>query len=436
MIKLHFCCSALNRSKRQWRPWFVILSAALFFFYEFIQMNLLSGISDAVMADLHITATQFGWLSSAYFLSTVLFLLVAGILLDRFSVRRIILIALLICILGIALFAGAHSLSTAIMSRFLSGIGSAFCFLSVIRLASRWFPAKKMAFVTGCIVTMAMAGALVAQTPLTLLLQHFTWRNALLVDAAFGAAIFMVIALNVKDYPVDRTLLNQEEQRELQKLGYLPSLRLAFLRGQNWLAGSYVCLMNLIVILLGGTWGKLYLVNGHGLSALHASYVTSLLFIGAIAGGPIAGWVSDRMRLRCLPMMIGAIICLGLVLLLMTLPLTFSALLCLFLAIGIATSTQIIGYPYVAENSPRLITAMSVSVVNISTQAGLFFAEPLFGYLMDLNHTGSVYTANNFHWPMLLFPVSFLLAFGAVLKLKETHCQAQPIDPETINPNL
>lgn len=414
-------------AQRAWRPWFVVLSAALFFFYEFIQMNLLSGISDAVMADLNITATQFGWLSSAYFLSTVLFLFVAGILLDRFSARWIILSSLVVCIAGIVLFSGAQGLATAMAARFLSGIGSAFCFLSVIRLASRWFPARKMALVTGCIVTMAMMGALVAQTPLTLLLQHVTWRSALWVDAGFGVIIFILIFLFVKDFPVGHFQINQQEQAALHQLGYLRSMRLAFLRGQNWLAGAYGSLMNLIVILLGGTWGKLYLTHAHHLSALNASYITSLLFIGAIVGGPLAGWISDRLRLRRPPMLIGAVICLILVTALMTLPLTLYSLLLLFLAIGIATSTQVISYPYVAENSPRFITAMSVSVVNISSQAGLFFAEPLFGYLMDLHHIGGVYTAADFRWPMLLFPVSFILAAIIVFKLRETHAQAQKI---------
>jgi MFS family permease len=133
-------------------------------------------------------------------------------------------------------------------------------------------------------------------------------------------------------------------------------------------------------------------------------------------------------------MMAGAFICLILVSILMLYPLGFTGLLLLFLAMGITTSTQVIGYPYAAENSPRLITAMSVSVVNITTQAGLFFAEPLFGYLMDLHHSGgAAYTAADFHWAMLLFPVSFALAIGAVLKLRETHCQ---IRKEELNPQI
>ena len=407
--------------KQIWWPWFVVLSAGLFFFYEFIQMNLLNGISDAVIADLHLSSTEFGWLSSTYFLSTVLFLFVAGMLLDRFSPRRIILTSLVICITGIVLFARAQCIETAMIARFLSGIGSAFCFLSVIRLASRWFPPQKMALVTGCIVTMAMTGALVAQTPLTLLLEHVTWRWALLVDAGFGWFIFLLISLFVQDFPLNSTEISEQEWRQLHQLGYLRSMRLAFCRGQNWLAGGYTSLMNLIVILLGGTWGKLYLLHTHKVQALQASYITSLMFIGAIIGGPVAGWLSDHWQRRCRPMQIGAIVCLILVGILMTASLSTGELLVLFFLLGIATSTQVIGYPFVAENSPRLITAMSVSVVSLSTQLGLFLAEPLFGYLMDLHH--------DFRWAMTLFPISFVLAIVIAGRLRETYCRLEQNAP-------
>lgn len=156
-------------------PWIVCFSAALFFFYEFIQMNMFNAISADLMRDFSLHATELGKLSAYYFYANLLFLPVAGALLDRFSTRLIILSALFLCIIGVAGFATTHSFILACLFRFMSGIGSAFCFLSSIRLASRWFPAKQMALVTGLIVTMAMMGGMVAQTPLTLLTQSLGW---------------------------------------------------------------------------------------------------------------------------------------------------------------------------------------------------------------------------------------------------------------------
>lgn len=141
-----------------WRAWIVCLIAALFFFYEFIQMNMLSSLNQDLMAAFDVDATRLGILSSTYFYANVIFLLPAGQLLDRYSTRTIILIALSLCVLGTYLFSLTDSLWIAAFFRFVTGIGSAFCFLSSIRLASRWFPANHMALISGLIVTMAMLG--------------------------------------------------------------------------------------------------------------------------------------------------------------------------------------------------------------------------------------------------------------------------------------
>lgn len=69
-------------------PWLVCFSASLFFFYEFIQGNMFASIADNIMHDFHVQADKMAYLSSIYYLSNVLFLFVAGMLLDRFSAKK------------------------------------------------------------------------------------------------------------------------------------------------------------------------------------------------------------------------------------------------------------------------------------------------------------------------------------------------------------
>ena len=411
--------------------WLVCLSASLFFFYEFIQMNMFDAISTQLMQAFHIKATELGQLSSFYFISNVIFLFPAGILLDRYSTRKIILFSLSICILGIFLFALAKSVFLASMFRFLMGIGSAFCFLSVMRLATRWFSSARLALVTGIIVTMAMLGGVAAQTPLTLLVKAMNWRRALLVDAAFGILIFAVIAIVVKDFPSNYCERHQLERQKVDEIGYWKSMGLAFLKLQNWLGGIYTCLMNLPLSLLGGVWGVLYLVDAHQVAKLNATYVASMLFLGTVIGGPAVGFLSDKISLRRLPMLIGAILSLVLILIIMWEPhLSFAALLFLFFSIGLTTSTQVIGYPVVAESSIPAITAMSVSIVSITTMGGQAVFQPLFGRLMDLqavyfHHLSADYGASDFQWAMLILPIGFLVAFIAAFCLRETYCRSR-----------
>ncbi|MFW0042788.1 MAG: MFS transporter [Coxiella endosymbiont of Dermacentor nuttalli] len=410
-----------------WQSWLVCLSASLFFFYEFIQMNMFDAISVPLMRAFHIQATQLGQLSSFYFISNVIFLFPAGMLLDRYSTRKIILSSLSICIFGITAFALTTSLFWACIFRFLMGIGSAFCFLSVIRLATRWFPLSRLALVTGVIVTMAMLGGIAAQTPLSLLVKILSWRKVLLIDVAFGCLIFLIITRVVRDFPHNYDKYHCLKHQKINDAEYWKSIGSAFLKLQNWLGGIYTCLMNLPLSLLGGIWGVLYLTDAHHISKIEATYITSMLFMGTVVGGPLVGFLSDKIGLRRLPMLVGAFLSLSLVLSVIEIPnLSFFSLLMLFLAVGLTTSSQVIGYTMVAENSLPAITAMSVSVVSITTMGGQAIFQPLFGRLMDLHviyfhHSIGIYLASDFHWAMLILPIGFLIALGVALFLRETH---------------
>ena len=149
--------------------WVVIVTSSLFFFYEFIQMNIFNAINPQLREAYQLNAPQLGQLFSMYFYANFLCLFFAGNLLDRYSTRKLLIFAISLCTVGTFLFSIAHAYWLAAAGRFMVGAGASFCFLSCIRLSSRWFPPKQMAFVTGVVVTMAMLGGLVAQTPFALL---------------------------------------------------------------------------------------------------------------------------------------------------------------------------------------------------------------------------------------------------------------------------
>ncbi len=421
-----------GQKQSQLSSWIIILTASLFFFYEFIQMNMLDAISQELMASFHATASQLGNMSAYYFLANVIFLFIAGTLLDRFSTRRVILWSLGVCVLGTMLFGWATSLFWVTVCRFLTGIGSAFCFLSVLRLASRWFTPCKMARVTGVIVTIAMVGGMVSQTPFEALVKHIGWRHTLFADAMFGVVILFLNAVVIRDYPSSAQQQHELEQQQLSQIGYWKSLRMAFLRRQNWLGGIYTSMMNLPINVLGGLWGMMYLTTSYHFTKLAASYITSMLFAGTIFGSPLAGWLSDKLARRKPPMIMGAIIAIALIGFVLWSPaLNFELLMLLFFAIGFFSSTQIIGYPLVAESSKRIVTAMSVSVVNLSTVGGIGLIQSLYGYCLQshatarAHHITTTYLASDFRWATLIFLVGYLIALLASVSVKETYCIQQ-----------
>lgn len=427
MISTH---NSIARSTAQ--AWVVTMVAALFFFYEFIQMNMLSSLNQDLMQAFDVDATKLGILASCYFIATVIFLLPAGQILDRFSTKRIILIALAICVGGTFLFGISHNITEAAIYRFLTGIGSAFCFLSCIRLASRWFPARRMALVSGLIVTMAMLGGWVANEPFTQLVEYLGWRHAVRIDAVVGLGFMLLIILFVKDFPQNQDQDVHAQHKQLHHIGYWRSLKQSYFNKQNLFCGVYTSLMNLAVFLMGTIWGSLYLEQVHQFSRNQATAITGMVFFGTVIGSPLAGMLSDFMGKRKKPMLFGAVVYFILILAMIYIPnMGFGTYVVLFFLLGLITSTQVISYPAVAESNPIALTATSVSVVSFITigGGGVFFI-PLFGWLMDLVQSTSTYaaqgviqySAKSFYVAMLIMPVTAVIAFIVASLVRETNC--------------
>ena len=409
-------------------PWIVCLSCGLFFFYEFIQMNMINSIAPNLMQAFNIRGDQLGFLGGAYFDANMLFLFPAGMILDRFSTKKVALITLGICTLGTLLFSQATSFGWAFAFRFLTGIGSAFCFLACMRLASTWFHDSRIALITGLIFTLAFLGGTVAQAPLTFLVTHFGWREAILFDAGLGAVIFLLILGVIKDYPDHMTEMRAKNKQRLESLGFWKSLCMSYLNWQNWLSGICTNMMNLPVFIFGAIWGGVFLVQAEGFSRTQASEMTGMIFIGTLVGSPLVGWLSDRVGRRKPLIILGALISLGIVSLIIYGPhLSYVVLLGLFFLLGLISASQIINYPLVAEKNPQILTATSVSVVSFNVISGGAIFPPIVGWLLDKHWDGTlvngvhIYSAAAYHHAFIVLPIGFVLALIMLIFIKDSH---------------
>lgn len=406
--------------KRTILPWVVCFSASLFFAYELLQLHVMNAISPMLIRDLNLSATDFGFLSSTYLIADVIFLLPAGMLLDRFSVRKVILSALFFCLIGTAGFAKATSLNFAAGCHFLSGIGNAFCFLSCIMLISRWFPKERQAFIVGLMITIGMLGGVVAQLPFSLLAQTLTWRAALMIDAAIGVVLFAIIFAFVKDAPTK--VIKKKEKG----IPFLVGLKRSILNIHNISCGFYTCLMNLPLMIISAVWGTLFLTQVHHIPLTNASFIISMICMGTIVGSPIYGWISDRLQRRKALMFFGGLSSTIIFMLILLLPYPSEGMFTLlFFALGFLTSSQTLGYPLITENNPKELTGTSMGVAAVIIMGFPALIQPLSGKLLDLSWDGTMvsgaplYSASDFRLAFLIFPIGFLAALFALARIRE-----------------
>ncbi len=409
------------------QPWLVCLAASLFFFYQFVQGNMFASIADHVMRDFGIEANQLMYLSSAYYLANVVFLLVAGILLDRFSIKKTLVVAMFFCMLSTFILAYTTHFGVALVCRFVSGVTSAFCFLGPVRLATRWFPPKKMAMITGVIVTMAMTGGLVAQYPLTQLVLHLGWRGAVLDVAWLGLFMLLIMMWLIEDNPPG----HQDPEYQILPMKTVWKGCMHF---QPLLSGLYTSLMNLPIAVLGAAMGKLYRMHRLNVSQPEASMVNGMLFLGSMLGGPLVGLFSDRLGRRLLPMKLGALVSLLIVFFILYAHVSLHMLGFLFFLLGFITMAQVLSYALVAESTAPVMIATLMSVVSILTQGGYTVYQNLFSAIlvrsggMALIDGTPIYPIASYQTAALILPAAFLISFVLVFFLKETFAKPQPIE--------
>ena len=404
------------------RAWIVCLSAALFFAYELVQLHMLNAISPMLMKDLNINATSFGYLCSTYLLADVLFLLPAGIILDKVSVRKVILGALFICIAATVGFAFSKNFQIAALCHFLSGIGNAFCFLSCMMFVSRWFPPKKQAFVIGVVVTIGMLGGVIAQSPFSYLASKMGWREAMLVDAAIGGFVFLVVLLFAKDAPNQFSI----EKSSTSFGNFFKDTKEALVSKVNLSCGVYTGLMNLPVMVIGAVYGSLFLSQIHKMTLTSASFVVSMICMGTIIGSSLSGYLADKLQKRTELMTLGALLSFGVMLLIMFMPyISYIFMAALFFALGLFSSTQVLGYSIITESSPKHLTGTSMGIAAVIIMGLAALAQPLTGKLIDLNWDKTMvsgaplYSFSNYLLGFAIFPIGFFVSLLTAFKLKK-----------------
>ena len=411
----HQADTSLTHTAR--KSWLICLTAGLFFFYEFFQLNIFDVINPSLQADFHLQAAQLSWMSSTFVWANVLFLLPAGYILDRYSVRLVILFAMGLCVLGTLGFALSYTFTWAAIFHALTGIGNAFCFLACVVLVSRWFAPAQQALVIGCIVTMAFLGGMMAHTPFAYLSLHWGWRAAMGWDVVIGVVFLGLIALFVHDSP-------HTTSKRTHSQSWFKTMVQAARNSQNWLAGLYTACLNLPIMVLCALWGNTYLQTVHGLNHLVAANIVSLIFIGSIFGCPLMGWLSDQQGLRKPIMIVGAL-CTGLTLLPLCIhiPLSVYELAVIFFAIGLFTSTQVISYPLIAESNPPTFTGSATGLASVIIMGSAGLAQVLFGWLMLYHSHSQTVQLADLRFAFWIFPIATGLALVVSLALRETHCK-------------
>lgn len=410
-----------NDSRSAWIIWSI---AAAFFFLEYIVRISPGVMTEPLQRDFNITAASLGMLSACFYYPYVLMQIPVGMLVDKFGTRWILGIMAIVCACSVFLFASTHTLLLAEIARCLMGLTGAFAFVGALKLASTWFSPNRFGFLAGMTQALGMFGGAAGAGPLAALVGYAGWRFSLITLGVLIALLSVAFLFIIRDKPEP----NQATKIK-NKASFFTGLLTVIKNPMIWLNGFIVGLLYAPTAAFGELWGPLYIQQVYGISPELGATLISCIFIGWAVGGPLFGWISDKICRRK-PVIIGSTV-LSLLFISILLYMPFLPLSILFIIaflygisnIGVATC-----YATACEFNPIHLAGTSVGFTNMfSIMIGGAVMQPLIGWLLDLGWKGAylnnirIYTAQNFQTVMLILPASLIICLILCIFLKESY---------------
>ncbi|MFG2990842.1 nitrate/nitrite transporter [Streptomyces sp. NPDC048257] len=248
-----------------------------------------------------------------------------GLMVDRLGTKKVLTLGAVLFTVGQLGFALSPSYGMALAARALLGCGDAMTFISVLRLGTRWFPARRGPLMAQLAGLVGMAGNLVSTLVLAPVLHGVGWTAAFAGSAVAGLVVLVPLVLFLRDHP--------------EGYGPVPVPRAAGASGGSGVSGAsgasggsgpsggfvrrqireswaepgtrlglwvhFTTQFPAMVFLL--LWGMPFLVEAQGLSRTTAGGLLTLVVASNMALGLVYGQLVGRRQSARIPLALGTV---------------------------------------------------------------------------------------------------------------------------------
>src|SRR3954471_13268072 len=216
-----------------------------------------------------------------------------GLAADRIGPRRALAAGLGAIGVGEAVFALSGTLGAGLAGRALIGLGDAFIFVNVLRVAHTWFPPSRAALLTALTSLLGALGQLLTTVPAHLALDGLGWTATFAGTAALTALLAAGALGVVRDAPGtpgddEATAVPPSHDRMLE------TLRAAWRQRRTRLGfWAHFGLMTPFVTMTA-LWGYPWLVEAQGISHATAASWLALAVVALALAAPVVGRLGGR----------------------------------------------------------------------------------------------------------------------------------------------
>ena len=250
---------------------------------NYIDRGALSVSAPLISRELNLSTAQIGLLLSAFFWTYSTFQLLAGWLVDRYSVKWIYAAGFLIWSLATAATGLAHSLPALLAARFLLGAGESVAFPACSKIIVQNFPEARRGMANALIDAGAKTGPGLSTLIGGLAVAAFGWRGVFIV-IGLGSLLWLLPWVLIT--PAGRSVTGPAQPTPTWR--EILSKRPVWATSLGMFAYGYT---NYFLL----TWLPGYLVKERGFSLEEMATLGSIPFWTMAASSLLAGWSSDRL---------------------------------------------------------------------------------------------------------------------------------------------
>ena len=388
--------------------------AAVYYFYQYVLRSAPSVMMPQLSEAFGISTLGVASLVGLFYYGYSPFSLVAGAAMDRFGPRTVLPIGAAVVGVGALLFSTGHS-GAASAGRLLQGAGGVFALVGAIYIATKHFPASKVATLVGATQMFGMAGGSAGQFVAgPMISRGLAWNRFWLGMGIAGLGLSVVLLL----------ILPKEERTAQPANWYQSTVQpfgVVFKNPQSILCGLIAGLLFIPTTIFDMVWGVRYLEEAHGLDYASAVMRSAAVPFGWIIGCPLLGYISDRLGRRKPVIFAGAAILLGCLAWILFGIVDVFPRYVVGLVAGLASGSAMLLYTVIKEANPPRFSGTATGVINFLNFTFSAVLGPVFGWLL-LHISGGATQMEKGHYQAAFAPMLFGVALAIVLTffLKET----------------
>ncbi|MDT9681980.1 MFS transporter [Streptomyces sp. TRM76323] len=313
-----------------------------------------------------------------------------GLLVDRLGTRKVLTLGIVLFTVGQLGFALSPSYGTALAARALLGCGDAMTFISVLRLGSRWFPARRGPLIVQVAGLFGVVGNLLSTIVLARTLDGLGWTATFAGSSVAGLVVLVLVVVFLEDHPKGfepepvRHAGAAYVRHQIARAWREPGTRLGM-----WV--HFTTQFPAMVFLL--LWGMPFLVEAQGLSRGRAGELLTVVVLSNMVVGLVYGQLIARHHAARAPLALGTI---GVTALMWAATVAYPAdrapmwlLVSLCAVLGACGPASMIGFDFARPANPPERQGTASGIVNIGGFTASMTTLLAVGVLLDA--TGGSY---------------------------------------------